>query len=150
MVKGGSMAIIVSVNISERKGVIKKPIEYGEFEVELGMKGDAHSGPWHRMVSLLAQESIDKMTNKGVTGLVPGKFAENLTTIGIDLHHLPIGTKFKVNEVLMEVTQIGKECHLGCEIRNQVGDCIMPREGIFARVLVGGIIKPGDEIKFID
>lgn len=150
MVKGGSMASIVSVNISERKGVIKKPIEYGEFEVELGMKGDAHSGPWHRMVSLLAQESIDKMTNKGVTGLVPGKFAENLTTIGIDLHHLPIGTKFKVNEVLMEVTQIGKECHLGCEIRNQVGDCIMPREGIFARVLVGGIIKPGDEIKFID
>jgi MOSC domain-containing protein YiiM len=150
MVKGGSMASIVSVNISERKGVIKKPIEYGEFEVELGMKGDAHSGPWHRMVSLLAQESIDKMTNKGVTGLVPGKFAENLTTIGVDLHHLPIGTKFKVNEVLMEVTQIGKECHLGCEIRNQVGDCIMPREGIFARILVGGIIKPGDEIKFID
>lgn len=150
MVKGGSMASIVSVNISERKGVIKKTIEYGEFEVELGMKGDAHSGPWHRMVSLLAQESIDKMTNKGVTGLVPGKFAENLTTIGVDLHHLPIGTKFKVNEVLMEVTQIGKECHLGCEIRNQVGDCIMPREGIFARVLVGGIIKPGDEIKFID
>lgn len=150
MVKGGSMASIVSVNISERKGVIKNPIEYGEFEVELGMKGDAHSGPWHRMVSLLAQESIDKMTNKGVTGLVPGKFAENLTTIGVDLHHLPIGTKFKVNEVLMEVTQIGKECHLGCEIRNQVGDCIMPREGIFARVLVGGIIKPGDEIKFID
>lgn len=150
MVKGGSMASIVSVNISERKGVIKKPIEYGEFEVELGMKGDAHSGPWHRMVSLLAQESIDKMTNKGVTGLVPGKFAENLTTIGVDLHHLPIGSKFKVNEVLMEVTQIGKECHLGCEIRNQVGDCIMPREGIFARVLVGGIIKPGDEIIFID
>lgn len=150
MVKGGSMASIVSVNISERKGVIKKPIEYGEFEVELGMKGDAHSGPWHRMVSLLAQESIDKMTNKGVTGLVPGKFAENLTTIGVDLHHLPIGTKLKVNEVLMEVTQIGKECHLGCEIRNQVGDCIMPREGIFARVLVGGIIKPGDEIKLVD
>lgn len=150
MVKGGSMASIVSVNISERKGVIKNPIEYGEFEVELGMKGDAHSGPWHRMVSLLAQESIDKMTNKGVTGLVPGKFAENLTTIGVDLHHLPIGSKFKVNEVLMEVTQIGKECHLGCEIRNQVGDCIMPREGIFARVLVGGIIKPGDEIIFID
>lgn len=150
MVKGGSMASIVSVNISERKGVIKKPIEYGVFEVELGMKGDAHSGPWHRMVSLLAQESIDKMTNKGVTGLVPGKFAENLTTIGVDLHHLPIGTKFKVNDVLMEVTQIGKECHLGCEIRNQVGDCIMPREGIFARILVGGIIKPGDEIKFID
>ena len=150
MVKGGHMASIVSVNISDRKGVIKKPIEYGEFEVELGMKGDAHSGPWHRMVSLLAQESIDKMTSKGVEGLVPGKFAENLTTIGVDLHHLPIGTKFKVSDVLFEVTQIGKECHLGCEIRNLVGDCIMPREGIFARVLVGGIIKAGDEIVFVD
>lgn len=148
--KEKTMAKVVSVNISETKGVIKNPIPEGKFETELGMVGDAHSGPWHRMVSLLAQESIDKMTNKGVSGLVPGKFAENLTTIGVDLHHLPIGTKFKVSDVLLEVTQIGKECHLGCEIRNLVGDCIMPREGIFARVLVGGNIKPGDEIVFVD
>ena len=88
------------------------------------------------------------MTALGVKGLVPGKFAENITTEGIELHKLPIGSQFEINNVLLEVTQIGKSCHLGCEIRHLVGDCIMPREGIFATVLVGGQIKAGDEIKF--
>lgn len=142
------MAKVISVNISESKGVVKKPVAIARFEVESGMEGDAHAGPWHRQVSLLALESIEKMQAKGVEGLTPGKFAENITTQGIVLHKLPVGTRFSINEVLFEVTQIGKECHLGCEIRNLVGDCIMPREGIFARVLVGGDVMPGDEIRF--
>lgn len=140
------MAKILAVNISEKKGVIKHPIEKGYFKENHGLEGDAHSGNWHRQVSLLAQESIDKMKAKGVQGLCSGKFAENLTTEGIVLYELPVGTKFRVGEVLMEVTQIGKECHQGCAIRNQVGDCIMPREGIFAKVLKGGWIKPEDQI----
>lgn len=143
------MAKVISVNISETKGVVKKPIPEGVFEVELGMVGDAHSGPWHRQVSLLAQESIDLMSSRGAKGLIPGVFAENLTTVGVNLYQLPIGTQFKINDVLFEVTQIGKECHTGCEIRSLVGDCIMPRQGIFARVLSGGSIHPGDEIVFV-
>ncbi len=142
------MAIVKAINISDKKGVIKTPIEVGEFEAGFGLVKDAHGGDWHRQVSLLAQESIDKMTALGVQGLVPGKFAENITTEGIELHKLPIGSQFEINDVLLEVTQIGKSCHLGCEIRHLVGDCIMPREGIFATVLVGGQIKAGDEIKF--
>lgn len=141
------MAIVKAINISDKKGVIKTPIDIGEFEVGYGLANDAHGGDWHRQVSLLAQESIDKMTSKGVKGLVPGKFAENITTEGIELHTLPIGSQFEINGAVFEVTQIGKSCHLGCEIRNLVGDCIMPREGIFATVLVGGMVKAGDEIK---
>lgn len=144
------MAKILAVNISERKGVIKHPIEKGYFEVDHGLVGDAHAGKWHRQVSLLSQESIDKMTAVGVEGLCVGKFAENLTTEGIELYTLPVGTKLKIGETLMEVTQIGKECHAGCEIRNQVGDCIMPREGIFTRVLEAGWVKPGDEIEIVE
>lgn len=140
------VAKILSVNISEKKGVIKHPIEKGYFKLDYGLEGDAHAGKWHRQVSLLGTESIEKMKKMGVQGLCPGKFAENLTTEGIVLYELPVGTVLKVGEVLMEVTQIGKECHLGCEIRNQVGDCIMPREGIFTRILKEGWIKSGDEI----
>lgn len=140
------MAKIIAVNISEKKGVIKHPIEKGLFKVNHGLEGDAHAGPWHRQVSFLGNESIDKMKATGIEGLCSGKFAENLTTEGICLYKLPIGTKLKVGEVTFEVTQIGKECHLGCEIRNKVGDCVMPREGIFARVLTEGYIKAGDEI----
>ncbi|NTW71608.1 MAG: MOSC domain-containing protein [Eubacteriaceae bacterium] len=143
------MAKVTAVNISDRKGVIKHPIPVGEFVVDFGIKGDAHGGNWHRQVSLLGQESIDKMTAMGVEGLDPGKFAENLTTEGIELFTLPVGTKMDINGVLLEVTQIGKECHIGCAIKNQVGDCIMPREGIFVKVLKGGEIKAGDEIKLI-
>jgi MOSC domain-containing protein YiiM len=143
------MAKVLAVNISEQKGVIKTPIEKGYFEVEHGLVGDAHAGKWHRQVSLLGQESVDKMTAMGVKGLCVGKFAENLTTEGIELFKLPVGTKLEIGETLMEVTQIGKQCHAGCQIRTQVGDCIMPREGIFTRVLKAGWIVPGDEIKIV-
>lgn len=144
------MAKVTAINISETKGVIKTPIEKGYFKVNHGLEGDAHSGNWHRQVSLLSHDSIDKMIAKGAENLTPGKFAENLTTEGIVLYELPVGTKLKVgNEVLMEVTQIGKECHTGCAIRNLVGDCVMPREGIFTKVLSPGWIVPGDEIEII-
>jgi MOSC domain-containing protein YiiM len=143
------MAKITAINISETKGVIKTPIEYGEFIADFGLKGDAHAGKWHRQVSLLAQESIDKMIERGASELVAGNFAENLTTEGIELFSLPVGTKMEIGEVLAEVTQIGKLCHKGCAIRDLVGDCIMPREGIFVRVMEGGIIRPGDEIKIL-
>lgn len=140
---------VLSVNISEKKGVIKHPIEKGYFKANYGLSGDAHAGNWHRQVSLLGQESIDKMKVSGVEGLCSGKFAENLTTEGIDLYKLPIGSKMKIGEVVLEVTQIGKECHKGCAIRSLVGDCIMPREGIFTKVLNSGWIKPQDEIKLL-
>jgi MOSC domain-containing protein YiiM len=143
------MAKVLAVNISEEKGVIKTPIEKGYFEVEHGLVGDAHAGKWHRQVSLLAQESVDKLTAMGVKGLCVGKFAENLTTEGIVLFKLPVGTRLAVGETIMEVTQIGKQCHAGCQIKTQVGDCIMPREGIFTRVLKAGFIKPGDEINIL-
>jgi MOSC domain-containing protein YiiM len=143
------MAKVIDVNISETKGVIKKSIEKGYFKENHGLEGDAHAGDWHRQVSLLGQESIDKMKAMGVEGLISGKFAENITTEGIVLYELPVGTKLKIGETLMEVTQIGKECHKGCAIRSQVGDCIMPREGIFTKVLKGGYIKSGDSIEVI-
>ena len=143
------MAKVLAVNISEKKGVIKHPIEKGFFKLNHGLVGDAHAGNWHRMVSLLGQESIDKMKSSGVKGLCSGKFAENITTEGITLYKLAVGSKIKVGDVTLEVTQIGKECHMGCEIRKLVGDCIMPREGIFARGLTEGWIKPGDEIEII-
>ncbi|MGH4120157.1 MOSC domain-containing protein [Clostridium sp.] len=140
------MAKVTAVNISEKKGVIKHPIEQGFFKFNHGLEGDAHAGKWHRQVSFLGEESIDKMRATGVEGLCSGKFAENLTTEGIILYELPVGTVLKIGEVRFEVTQIGKECHGGCEIRKLVGDCVMPREGIFARVLTEGYIKAGDEI----
>jgi len=140
------MAKVNAVNISEKKGVIKHPIVKGFFKINHGLEGDAHAGNWHRQVSFLGEESIEKMRATGVEGLCSGKFAENITTEGIVLFELPIGTKLRVGEVLFEVTQIGKECHKGCEIMKLVGDCIMPREGIFAKVLVEGYIKAGDDV----
>ena len=139
-------AKVIAVNISEKKGVPKRTIEAGEFVVDHGLKGDAHAGSWHRQVSLLGQESIDKLAALGVKGLCTGKFAENITTEGIELYSLPIGTRLQIKDVVMEVTQIGKECHQKCAIYHQVGDCVMPKEGIFARVLVGGTIRAGDDI----
>lgn len=141
------MAKVIAVNISDKKGVIKTPVEMGEFQTDLGLKGDAHSGNWHRQVSLLAKESIDKMSARGILELSSGKFAENITTEGIELYTLPVGTRMEIGEVLMEVTQIGKECHRGCQIMKMVGDCIMPREGIFTKILRNGVIRPGDEIR---
>lgn len=143
-------AAVVSVNISETKGVVKDPIAQGEFLEELGLKGDAHAGAWHRMVSLLALESYDRMKTGGSGELAIGSFAENLTTKGIVLHKLPVGTRLAIGETIHEVTQIGKECHTGCAIRQLVGDCVMPREGIFTKILKGGVIRPGDAIRLFD
>lgn len=140
---------VISINISDKKGVIKTPIAEGMFIEEFGLKDDAHGGNWHRQVSLLGNESINKMINKGVEGLVPGKFAENITTEGIILYELPVGTKLEIGETIQEVTQIGKECHHGCEIKRQVGQCVMPKEGIFTKILKGGIVKAGDEIRIL-
>lgn len=144
------MAKVAAINISETKGVPKDTIEKGYFEIDCGLKGDAHAGAWHRQVSLLGMESVNKMKQKGLADLATGSFAENITTDGIILFELPIGTKLKIGESLMEVTQIGKECHMGCAIRQKTGDCVMPREGIFAKVLVPGWVKPGDEIEIVD
>lgn len=143
------MAKVLSINISEKKGVIKTPIKEGIFIEEHGLKDDAHAGKWHRQVSLLAQESIDKMIKMGISDLDAGKFAENITTEGIVLHELPVGTRLKIGETVQEVTQIGKECHKGCAIKNQVGTCIMPTEGIFTRIIQGGVIKSGDSIEIL-
>lgn len=140
------MAKVIDVNISEKKGEMKHPIDKGFFKLNYGLEGDAHAGDWHRQISLLGIESIEKMKVLGAKGLSSGKFAENITTEGIVLYELPIGTKLKISDVTLEVTQIGKECHNGCEIRKLVGDCVMPREGIFAIVLSEGHIKAGDEI----
>ncbi|WMJ76434.1 MULTISPECIES: MOSC domain-containing protein [unclassified Sedimentibacter] len=143
------MAKVLAVNISETKGVPKEPIDKGFFEVNHGLNGDAHAGNWHRQVSLLGQESIDKANAAGNLDLCVGKFAENLTTEGIVLYELPVGTKLRIGETEMEVTQIGKECHAGCAIKKLVGDCVMPREGIFTKVLKAGWIKPGNKIEIL-
>ena len=144
------MAKVISVNISEKKGTVKHPVEKGLFKLNLGLEGDAHAGNWHRMVSFLGNESIDKMRTTGVKGLSSGIFAENITTEGLILYELPIGTKLRVGEVMFEITQIGKECHNGCEIKKLVGDCVMPREGVFGRVLSEGWIKAGDDISIVE
>lgn len=143
------MAKVIAINISEKKGLIKQPIEKGFFKFGHGLEGDAHAGNWHRQVSLLGQESIDKMIAKGAKDLTPGKFAENITTEGITLYELPIGTRLRIGETEMVVSQIGKECHKGCEIMKLIGDCIMPREGIFTIITKEGWINPGDEIEII-
>lgn len=137
---------VTGINISSEKGVIKTPISQGEFLENHGLSEDAHAGKWHRQVSLLAQESIDKMIAMGVEGLTSGKFAENLTTEGIILHELAVGTKLQIGETTQRVTQIGKECHHGCAIKQAVGKCIMPTEGVFTEVLKSGIIRVGDTI----
>jgi len=142
-------AHVVAVCVSEKKGERKKPVASGELQVEHGLAGDAHAGDWHRQVSLLALESIRKMQALGLD-VGTGDFAENLTTEGIDLVSLPIGTKLQIGDAVLEVTQIGKECHTRCAIYHQAGDCVMPKEGIFARVLSGGIIASGAPIKVAD
>jgi MOSC domain-containing protein YiiM len=142
------MTNVAAVSTSEKKGTVKKPVPEIVIKEEFGVLGDAHADcATHRQVSLLAIESIDKMRAKGFD-LNPGDFAENITTCGIDLTSLPIGTRLKVgDEIVLEMTQIGKECHAACEIRRLVGDCIMPREGVFTRVIHGGRAKAGDKIK---
>ncbi len=149
------MAKVLQINISETTGVPKVKIEKGYFRVEHGLEGDAHAKNWHRQVSLLANESIEKAKkqmaekNGDTSVLDMGQFAENITTEGIVLYELPVGTILTIGETEMEVTQIGKECHTGCAIRQLVGDCIMPREGIFTKVLKSGWIKTGDTIEIV-
>lgn len=143
------MAKLLSINISKVRGIPKESIDKAELKINHGIVGDAHAENWHRQISMLAQESIDKMIQKGVKGLYHGAFAENLTTEGINLYTLPIGTQLKIGECLVEVTQIGKECHHHCAIYKQIGDCVMPREGIFVKVLSEGTIYPGDEIEIV-
>jgi len=140
---------IVAVSVSDRKGVVKHNVAQARLLVEHGLEGDAHAEGGIRQVSLLAQESIDKMRAAGAK-VNPGDFAENLTTEGLDVCSLPVGTRLKVGpEVELEITQIGKTCHKGCAIRELVGDCVMPREGVFARVLREGVVKPGDVIEVL-
>lgn len=142
------MAKIVAVNISEKKGQIKHAVAAVELKEDFGIIGDAHAGGGIRQISLLGVESIAKMEALGVKGLCYGKFAENFTTEGIVLYELAVGTKLQIGETLHEVTQIGKKCHAndGCEVLNKVGYCIMPKEGIFTKVLKGGVVKADNEI----
>ena len=142
------MASVVAVCISEKKGTVKHPVDQIEVKRNLGIPGDAHAGDWHRQISLLASESVDKMKER-FPDIPVGAFAENILTEGIELATLPVGSKLMVGNSLLEVTQIGKECHHDCAIRKQVGDCVMPREGIFAIVLEEGTLKSGDEIRTI-
>lgn len=144
------MASIVSVNISLKKGTVKQPVAEGRLRKDHGIEGDAHAGNWHRQLSLLAQESIDKMIAMGGGDLQPGMFAENVTTQGITLHTLPVGTKLRLGETLVEVTQIGKACHKHCEIYHKLGACIMPFEGIFAVVVQEGTIRAGDVVEIVE
>ena len=141
------MAKVLQVCISKEKGTTKSPVEKIHLLPNHGIEGDAHAGNWHRQVSLLAQESVDVMQNSGIQiQLKPGDFAENILTEGIDVKLLPVGSKLKIGSALCEVTQIGKECHRDCAIRQLVGDCLMPREGIFVKVLEEGYVCPNDEI----
>ena len=142
------MASVVAVCQSRKKGTKKEAIAEGLFKEDYGLIDDAHAdSQTNRQVSLLAEESIAKMRNRGLD-LCPGDFAENITTEGINLPSLPIGAKISVGDkAILEVTQVGKECHAACAIRRKVGECIMPEEGIFARVVQGGLIKPGDKIE---
>ena len=143
------MAEILAVCISEKKGTVKHPVDEIQMLPEHGIIGDAHAGKWHRQVSLLAQESVDKMQEKLTLRLKPGDFAENILTRGIVLTGLPIGTRLKIGSAVGEVTQIGKECHADCEIRRITGDCVMPREGIFVRILEEGSARAGDTVEVI-
>ena len=138
---------VLSVNISKEKGTVKHPVEYIEL-FELGVKGDAHSGKWRRQVSLLAQESIEKSSKAINREIKFGEFAENITTEGIVLYETKPGDRLIIGETELEVTQIGKKCHTGCEIFSLVGNCVMPTEGIFAKVIKHGIIKAGDKIVY--
>ena len=139
------MASVVALCISEKRGTTKYPVDSVEVKQNWGILGDAHAGDWHRQISLLASESMKSM-QKVFPALSAGSFAENILTEGIRLSELPIGTEISGGRCLLKITQIGKECHQDCAIRKKVGDCIMPREGVFAIVLKEGIIQMGDEI----
>jgi len=143
------MATIEAICISRKKGRVKKPVPRAEFRTNHGIVGDAHAGDWHRQISLLPLESINLMREK-IPNLADGAFAENLITRGLDYSRIAIGTRLHLGgHILLEVTQIGKECHTACAIRSLTGDCIMPREGVFCRVLRGGILEPGEPVRVL-
>lgn len=142
------MGKIMAVCISEKRGTQKKNIEKVRLIENFGLEGDAHGGNWHRQVSLLSYEKVRAFEEKGIS-VEDGAFGENLLVEGFDFKTLPVGTRFRCGEALLEMTQIGKECHSHCEIYQAVGDCIMPREGVFAKVLHGGVIQIGDELEIV-
>ena len=143
------MARVTSVNISEKKGEQKHPVPEITLRLRHGIVGDAHAGDWHRQISLLAEESIDTMRASCPVPLDAGTFAENINTVGINLKNLPVGTRLRIGETEVEVTQIGKECHGGCAIKKAAGRCVMPTEGIFAVVVTEGTVRKGDKIEII-
>ena len=142
------MGKIMAVCISEKRGTQKKNIEKVRLIENFGLEGDAHGGNWHRQVSLLSYEKVRAFEEKGIS-VEDGAFGENLLVEGFDFKTLPVGTRFRCGDALLEMTQIGKECHSHCVIYQAVGDCIMPREGVFARVLHGGEIQIGDEMEIV-
>jgi MOSC domain-containing protein YiiM len=145
MKKGKNMGNVIAVCTSEEKGTQKKNVGSAVFVEDWGIQGDAHAGKWHRQVSLLSHDKIEAFRARGAQ-VEDGAFGENLVVSGIDFRTLPLGTRFTCNDVVLELTQIGKECHSGCEIYKVMGDCIMPREGVFTRVLHGGTISVGDTL----
>ncbi len=141
---------IKAISVSQKRGTQKTNVPEAELKTDFGIVGDAHAASWHRQISLLANESIEKMIAKGAK-VSPGNFAENITTEGIDLLSLSIGSKLKAGgNVELEILQFGKECHSRCAIFEQVGDCVMPREGVFAKVTKGGLVKVGDVIEALN
>ena len=143
------MGRVIAVCISEKKGTQKRNVGSARFVADWGIEGDAHAGKWHRQVSLLSAEKINDFRARGAA-VENGAFGENLVVAGYDFKALPIGTKFRCNDVVLELTQIGKECHSHCEIYKAMGECIMPREGVFTRVLRGGTISVGDELTVME
>lgn len=143
------MGKVMAICISEKKGTQKRNVHEALFIEDFGLENDAHAGKWHRQVSLLSYEKIQDFKKKGAP-VEDGAFGENLIVSGIDFKNLPVGTRFQCGDVVLEMTQIGKECHSGCEIYKIMGDCIMPREGVFARVIRGGRIREGDELTVLE
>ena len=142
------MGKVLGICVSEKRGTQKKEVNEAILKENWGIEGDAHAGDWHRQVSLLSFEKIEAFREKGAD-VDFGAFGENLIVEGYDLRRLPVGTRFRIGEAVLELTQIGKECHSHCEIYKKMGECIMPTEGIFARVLHGGIIEKGDEMELV-
>lgn len=143
------MGKVLAVCISEKKGTEKINIGSAKFIEDWGIENDSHAGKWHRQVSLLSHEKIEAFRERGAE-VVDGAFGENLIVEGIDFRSLPVGTKFRCNDVVLELTQIGKECHSDCAIFQKMGECIMPREGVFTRVLHGGVISVGDDLEIME
>ncbi len=144
------MAKVAAICISEVRGIQKHEIPEAFLRADYGIEGDAHAGNWHRQVSLLSVESVETLQKKIDFELKHGAFAENILVEGMTVHKLPVGTRLRIGEAECEVTQIGKECHSDCAIRKAAGDCVMPREGIFVKVITSGKVKTGDEIEIIE